>query len=125
MPDENVFNGDIGFIEKIDNKGEITIDFDGNKVKYNKKDYKAIKHGYAISVHKAQGSEFEIVIIPITNDYHVMLYKKLVYTAITRAKRSLLLVGDPKAFYKAVYNNSNKIRNTNLKNILEDKIISI
>ena len=122
MPDDNVFNGDIGFIEKISGT-EITINFDGNKVKYKPKDYKAIKHGYAISVHKAQGSEFEIVIMPIIKEYRVMLYKKLVYTAITRAKRSLILVGDPKCFSKAIYNQGNKERNTNLKKILTSNIL--
>lgn len=122
MPDDNVFNGDIGFIEKISGT-EITINFDGNKVKYKPKDYKAIKHGYAISVHKAQGSEFEIVVMPIIKEYRVMLYKKLVYTAITRAKRSLILVGDPKCFSKAIYNQGNKERNTNLKKILTSNIL--
>lgn len=121
MPDENVFNGDIGFISKI-NGMEITVDFDGNKVKYRPKDYKAIKHGYAISIHKAQGSEFEIVIMPVVNTYRVMLYRKLVYTGITRAKRSLTLVGDPKAFCSAVYNKGNKERKTLLKNLLIDKV---
>ena len=122
MPDDNVFNGDIGFIEKI-NGTEITINFDGNKVKYKPKDYKAIKHGYAISVHKAQGSEFEIVIMPIIKEYRIMLYKKLVYTAITRAKRSLILVGNPECFSKAIYNQGNKQRNTNLKKILTSNIL--
>lgn len=122
MPDDNVFNGDIGFIEKISGT-EITIDFDGNKVKYKPKDYKAIKHGYAISVHKAQGSEFEIVIMPISKEYRIMLYKKLVYTAITRAKRSLILVGDPTSFSKAVYNVGNKERRTLLKDILTSNIL--
>jgi len=121
MPDDNVFNGDIGFIERISGS-EITIDFDGNKVKYKTKDYKAIKHGYAISVHKAQGSEFEIVIMPITKEYRIMLYKKLVYTAITRAKRSLILVGDPLSFSKAIYNVGNKERHTLLKKILTSNI---
>lgn len=121
MPDDNVFNGDIGFIQQI--KGsEITVDFDGNKVKYTPKEYKAIKHGYAISVHKAQGSEFEIVVMPVVKEYHVMLYKKLVYTAITRAKRSLILLGDPVSFSKAVYNLGNKERHTLLKNILTSNI---
>lgn len=122
MPDDNVFNGDIGFIEKI-NGTEITVDFDGNKVKYKPKDYKAIKHGYAISVHKAQGSEFEIVIMPIIKDYRLMLYRKLVYTGITRAKRSLILLGDPASFAKAVYNEGNKERKTNLKKILTENIL--
>lgn len=122
MPDVNVFNGDIGFIERI-NGNEITVDFDGNKVKYKPKDYKAIKHGYAISVHKSQGSEFEIVVMPVIKEYRIMLYKKLVYTAITRAKRSLILLGDPLSFSKAVYNKGNKERNTNLKNILTSNIL--
>ncbi len=122
MPDDNVFNGDIGFIEKISGT-EITVDFDGNKVKYKPKDYKAIKHGYAISVHKAQGSEFEIVIMPVIKDYRLMLYRKLVYTGITRAKRSLILLGNPSAFCKAVYNEGNKERKTNLKKILIDNIL--
>ena len=122
MPDDNVFNGDIGFIEKISGT-EITVDFDGNKVKYIPKDYKAIKHGYAISVHKAQGSEFEIVIMPIIKDYRLMLYQKLVYTGITRAKKSLILLGDPSAFVKAVYNEGNKERKTNLKKILTENIL--
>lgn len=122
MPDENVFNGDIGFIKQI--KGsEITVSFDGNMVKYTPKEYKAIKHGYAISVHKAQGSEFDIVIMPITSTYKMMLYRKIIYTAVTRAKKSLMLVGDPKAFYKGVYNVGNKERKTLLKNLLLDKIL--
>lgn len=121
MPDVNVFNGDIGFIEKID-KNEITVNFDGNKVKYTKKEYKAIKHGYAISIHKAQGSEFEIVIMPVTNSYYGMLYRKIVYTGITRAKKSLTLIGDPASFSKAVYNKGNKQRKTLLKEMLISNI---
>lgn len=121
MPDDNVFNGDIGFIEKI-NGSEITVNFDGNKVKYTPKEYKNIKHGYAISIHKAQGSEFEIVLMPITNAYKMMLYRKIIYTGITRAKKSLMLIGNPKAFYQGVYNNGTKKRNTLLKDILINKI---
>ena len=124
MPDDNVFNGDIGFIVKI-NGSEITVDYDGNMVKYTPKEYKSIKHGYAISVHKAQGSEFEIVIMPIVSEYKMMLYRKLVYTAITRAKKSLIVVGSPTAFSKAVYNKGNKVRKTNLKKIILDNIYSI
>ena len=121
MPDDNVFNGDIGFIEKI--KGSvITINFDGNVVKYSPKEYKSIKHGYAISIHKAQGSEFQIVIMPVVSSYKMMLYKKLVYTGITRAKKSLILIGDPKSFVKAVYNNGSKERRTLLKDLLINNI---
>lgn len=124
MPDDNVFNGDIGFIDKIDGY-EITVNYDGNMVKYNKKDYKAIKLGYAISVHKSQGSEFEIVIMPITKTYKMMLYKKIIYTGITRAKKSLMLVGDPYTFANAIHNNGIRERNTLLKNKLLENINSI
>ena len=121
MVDDNVFNGDMGFIEKIDGY-EITVNFDGNIVKYTKKDYKAIKHGYAISVHKAQGSEFQIVVMPITKSYKMMLYKKIIYTGITRAKKSLILIGDPKAFEVSIHNRINKERNTNLKKLILDNL---
>ena len=124
MVDDNVFNGDIGFIEKIDGD-EITINFDDNRVKYLRKDYKSIKHGYAVSVHKAQGSEFDIVVMPVVKEYYSMLYKKLVYTAVTRAKKSLILVGDPTYFNKAVYNQGTRERNTMLKQLLIDSVYRI
>lgn len=112
--DNNVFNGDIGYISLIKN-GCIYVNFDGNIVKYTSKNFNKIKHGYAISVHKAQGSEFKIVILPITFSYKIMLYKKIIYTAITRAKENLTIIGDDKAFVYAVKNNYEKIRKTTLK----------
>lgn len=115
--DNNVFNGDMGYITKIDEKG-ILIDFDGNVVRYTKKDLSKIKHGYAISIHKSQGSEFKIVIIPVLKQYRVMLYRKLIYTAITRAKQNLTLIGEPDAFIMAVHNEGNKDRRTSLKESL-------
>ena len=121
MPDNNVFNGDIGFITKIDGD-EITIDFDGNVVKYKRKDLNMIKHGYAISIHKAQGSEFKIVIMPVSISYKMMFYRKIIYTAVSRAKRSLTLIGDPMFFSNSVYKNVNKVRNTNLKKLILDNI---
>lgn len=116
-PDNNVFNGDIGYIKDIEDK-EITIDFDGNIVKYKPKDFNTIRHGYAISVHKAQGSEFKIVLMPITNSYRIMLYRKLIYTGITRAKQSLIIVGSKDAFIYAVNNINAYERRTHLKESL-------
>ena len=118
--DNNVFNGDIGFISKIE-KNNIFIDFDGIVVKYTPKDFEKIKHGYAISIHKAQGSEFKIVILPICFGYRIMLYKKLIYTAVTRAKENLTIIGDPKAFIYAVSNNYEIQRKTMLK----DRLLSM
>ena len=113
-PDNNVFNGDIGYIKDINNK-ELVIDFDGNIVHYQVKDLSSIKHGYAISIHKAQGSEFKVVFMPITLSYKIMLYKKIIYTGITRAKKSLTIIGDKNAFLYAIMNNSGYERRTYLK----------
>lgn len=112
--DNNVFNGDIGFIESI-NGNKIIINFDGNKVEYDKKDLKQIKHAYAISIHKSQGSEFTHVLMPISKSYYKMLYNKLIYTGVSRAKKSLTLVGDAAAFQRAVGNNYSSGRKTSLK----------
>lgn len=121
MPDENVFNGDIGVIKYIkygntskSGKNEIYVDFDGNTVKYTPKDFVKIKHGFIISIHKSQGSEFEMVILPISRSYYRMLYKKLIYTAVTRAKRKLILIGEPNVFAKSTYNDNEYQRNSNL-----------
>ena len=120
-PDNNVFNGDIGYIIDVKNS-EITIDFDSNIVKYSTKDLSSIKHGYAISIHKAQGSEFKIVFMPITMSYKAMLYKKLIYTGVTRAKYSLTLIGSKDAFLYAVENTNAYERRTDLKGKLLDCI---
>ena len=124
-PDENVFNGDIGTIIKILNeneseskKTEIYVQYDYTCVKYLPKDLVKIKHGFAISIHKSQGSEFDLVIMPICMSYHRMLYKKLIYTGITRAKKKLILIGETNAFLMSINNQNEIIRRTNLKNIL-------
>lgn len=119
-PDNNVFNGDIGVIDKINVRGtksgvpEITIDYYGNLVTYKSKDFNKFKHGYIISIHKSQGSEFELVIIPVCSQYKRMLYKKLLYTGITRAKKRLILIGEPQAFIYGVRNNNERLRKTTL-----------
>lgn len=125
MPDENVFNGDIGYIEYIvpanvsdSKKNEIYVNYDGIVVKYLPQDLVKIKHAFIISIHKAQGSEFKTVILPITMNYKRMLYRKLIYTAITRAKKELIIVGEAEAFKYSVLNNYERIRKTNLKNRL-------
>ncbi len=118
--EKNVFNGDIGFIKKIDDK-EITINFEGNEVVYTKKDLKQIKHAYAITIHKSQGSEFDHVIMPMVNNYYKMLYNKLIYTGVSRAKKTLTIIGDASAFVRAVNNNYSQNRKTTLK----DKILEV
>jgi len=126
IPEDNVSNGDIGVIKNIlkeDNKTYIYIDFDGNLVKYESKDLNKIKHGYVISIHKSQGSEFELCIILMANNYKRMLYRKLIYTAVTRAKKKLIIIGEPDSFVYSVNNVNEKLRKTNLINQLTYNIL--
>lgn len=126
-PDCNVFNGDIGFIRKISKapskKDSIIIDFDGNKVEYNREDMFQIKHAYAITIHKSQGSEFPHVILPISRGYYKMLYNKLIYTGVSRAKKSLIIIGEAKAFMMAINNDYASKRKTTLKDKLMHKFL--
>ena len=126
--DNFISNGDIGYIESIipstrskSKKNELIINFDGTKVTYTPKDFINIMHGYAISVHKSQGGEFKMVIIPFVPSFKRMLYNKLVYTGVTRAKQKLILVGDPSSFIYSIENNNTSKRKTTLKYFLENK----
>ena len=121
--ENNVFNGDIGEILRIDSKNkEMIIDFDNNLVTYKKSNFDNIRLAYTISVHKAQGSEFSIVIVPILNNYAGMLYKKLIYTAVTRARQKLILLGEKEALLKAVQTDRDENRKTSLKEFLINSI---
>ncbi len=125
-PEDNVFNGDIGEIIRIDiSKKEIIIDFDNNIVLYKQKDFDNFRLAYCISVHKAQGSEFSVVIVPILSSYNGMLYKKLIYTAVTRAKQRLILIGEKDAIEKAVKTEREQNRKTSLKDFLVESINNI
>lgn len=104
-PEDSVFNGDIGEIvgifkaaENALNKDVVIVDYDGNEVTYTKADLIEITHAYCCSIHKAQGSEFPIVIMPVVNQYYRMLQKNILYTGLTRAKQSLIFCGDVNAF---------------------------
>lgn len=121
--DENIFNGDIGRIIRINNRTkEVFIDFDGNYVKFNTSDLSNLKLGYTISIHKAQGSEFDIVIIPLLNSYNYMLYKKLIYTGVSRAKKKLILIGELSALERAIKTSREENRKTSLKDFLISSI---
>jgi len=109
--ESNVFNGDLGYITDLlpgkytDSKqDELTIDFDGNELVYQRSEWYKIRLAYAMSIHKSQGSEFPVVILPITKSSHRMLQRNLIYTAITRAKSKLILLGEKAAFDYAVKN---------------------
>lgn len=125
-PDCNVFNGDIGFIreiKKVGKKDTLIIDFEGNKVEYTKEDMYQVKHAYAITIHKSQGSEFSHVILPISRSYYKMLYNKLIYTGVSRAKKSLIIIGEANSFMMAVHNDYASTRKTALKAKLMHKFL--
>ena len=124
MPDDNVYNGDIGLINKINlsPKKEIYIDFDSNIVKYTPANYINFRLAYSISIHKSQGSEFDIVVMPIVKGYNKMLYQKLIYTAVTRAKKRLYIIGDINALDKASKNTNSDIRKTTIMKYLIEGI---
>lgn len=107
--ERNVFNGDIGYITGIIpskesdlNTDELVIDFDGNEVAYPRNDWGKITLSYCCSIHKSQGSEYKMVILPLTMAFHRMLRKDLLYTAITRASEYLILCGDTQAFQRCM-----------------------
>ena len=109
--ESNVFNGDLGYITDLlpgkytDSKqDELTINFDGNEIVYQRSEWYKIRLAYAMSIHKSQGSEFPVVILPITKSSHRMLQRNLIYTAITRAKSKLILLGEKAAFDYAAKN---------------------
>ncbi|WP_304948991.1 SF1B family DNA helicase RecD2 [Streptococcus sinensis] len=109
--ENNVFNGDLGYITDLlpakyteSKQDELTINFDGNEISYQRSEWYKIRLAYAMSIHKSQGSEFPVVILPITRSSHRMLQRNLVYTAITRAKSKLILLGEKAAFDYAVKN---------------------
>lgn len=122
--DKGIYNGDIGYIYDIDINSKsdfIRINFDNNIVSFKREELISIKHAYAISVHKSQGSEFDHVIIPISKNYSKMLYNKLIYTGISRAKKSLILIGSKEAFIYSVNNDYGNSRKTSLLEILTNK----
>lgn len=104
-PSKDIYNGQIGKIIGLqpDNKQEAaTVDFDGRQVSLSKNDLFDLTHAYAITIHKAQGSEFPVVILALTMQNYIMLRRNLLYTGITRAEQNLVMVGDPQAFALAV-----------------------
>lgn len=121
-PDDDVFNGDIGTLVEICRKDNfeylqdtLIVDFDGNFVEYTSNTFNTITHAYCMSIHKSQGNEFKIVIMAVLSDYYIMLRRNLLYTAITRAKQSLFILGSSKAFMYGLANYQDSRRKTSLK----------
>ena len=113
--DKEVFNGDVGFISAIDlEERTLKVTFDEREIEYEALELDELVLAYATTIHKAQGSEYPIVIMPITFSHYVMLQRNLIYTGITRAKKVVVLVGNRNAIYTSIKNNDVKNRNTRL-----------
>ena len=103
--DKDVFNGDIGRIERIDlEDGEIWVEFEGRQINYEFSDLDELTLAYAMSVHKSQGSEYPVVVLPMLTQHYMLLQRNLLYTAITRAKQMVVIVGTRRAIAMAVKN---------------------
>ena len=115
-----MFNGDMGKIIEIDPLNEIiSVEFDEGKVaKYERKDFKELQLSYAITVHKSQGSEFPMVVMPVANFGPVLGTKNLLYTGITRGKDNVILLGDERALIRMIHCNTSRERNSGIKDRL-------
>ena len=119
---KNVFNGDIGFIQDINNE-KLTVDYFDHIVTYEKNELNELTLAYASSVHKSQGSEYKVIIIPLSTSHYIMLQRNLLYTAITRAKQKVIIIGSKKALMTAVQSNRTQKRYTLLAERLAHKLI--
>jgi exodeoxyribonuclease V alpha subunit len=118
---KEVFNGDIGTIEKIDPvEQELSIRFDDRLVTYDYGELDEVSLAYAVTIHKAQGSEFPAVVIPVAMQHYMLLQRNLIYTGITRAKRLLVVVGQKKALGLAIRNDQARKRYSGLLSSLKE-----
>lgn len=114
--DKGLFNGDIGSVVSVDpEEGTLTADFDGERHIFERGDFGDVAPAYCISIHKSQGSEYPVVIIPLLKAHFMMLQRNLLYTALTRGRKKVFLVGEPAAYAMAVRNSESKQRCTHLR----------
>ncbi|WP_044891987.1 AAA family ATPase [Opitutus terrae] len=114
--DKNLFNGDIGSVVSVDAEhGTMVAEFDGEQHTFERGDFSDLALAYTISIHKSQGSEYPVVVIPLLKGHFMMLQRNLIYTAITRGRKKVYLVGEPAAYAMAVRNSESKQRLTHLR----------
>ncbi|WP_377888364.1 ATP-dependent RecD-like DNA helicase [Alkalihalobacillus sp. R86527] len=128
-PEENVYNGDMGEVvsvffarENTEKQDQLVVSFDGQEVVYERGDFNQLTHAYCCSIHKSQGSEFPIVVLPVVKGYYRMLRKNLIYTAVTRSKDYLILCGEEQAIKLAIQTEDDQIRNTRLTEKLQETL---
>jgi exodeoxyribonuclease V alpha subunit len=129
QPENNIFNGDIGEVvgvfyakETQENQDQLIVSFDGNEVTIPKSDLIQLTHAYCCSIHKSQGSEYPLVVLPLSRGYSRMLRRNLLYTAVTRSKDYLILCGEEDAFYIGVNRKDDSLRKTSLSELLNNEI---
>jgi exodeoxyribonuclease V alpha subunit len=128
QPEKNIFNGDMGEVvaifyakENEEKQDQLIVSFEGIEVTYSRQDLSQITLAYCCSIHKSQGSEFPVVLLPVVKSYYRMLRRNLIYTAVTRSKEKLIICGEIEAFHIAVNRTDDNLRNTTLKNRLLDE----
>jgi exodeoxyribonuclease V alpha subunit len=120
--EKDVYNGDIGQVDQVDvEEGEVTIDFEGRLVTYDVGELDEVALAYAATVHKSQGSEYPVVVIPLATQHYPMLARNLLYTGVTRGKQLVVVIGQPRALAIAVRNVRATQRLTNLASRLQDE----
>ena len=118
-----VFNGDIGFIENIDRASNaVKVNFDGRLSYYTVDQVSELELAYAITVHKSQGNEFDTVVILLIGRHRKLHYRNLLYTAVTRAKKRLVIVGDAQTVEEMVSNAQKSLRYTSLAYLLREEV---
>jgi exodeoxyribonuclease V alpha subunit len=121
--DKNVFNGDVGYVVRADPREKnLLIDFDGEKILFEEEDFDQLTLAYAATIHKSQGSEFKAVVCLMAKAHWVMLQRNLLYTAVTRAREQLMLLGQWAALHRAVSHNPTVDRNTQLARRLREEV---
>jgi exodeoxyribonuclease V alpha subunit len=114
--DKEVFNGDIGHVKEVNmEERSLIVIFEGREVEYEDSELDELTLAYATTIHKSQGSEYPVVVIPLLMTHYVMLQRNLIYTGITRAKKICIIVGSTKALAYSVHNMVVQKRNTKLK----------
>jgi exodeoxyribonuclease V alpha subunit len=113
--DKGLFNGDIGTVTSIDSQGNLVTDFDGERHEFARSESGDLALAYCISIHKSQGSEYPVVVIPLLKAHYMMLQRNLLYTAVTRGRKKVFIVGDPAAYAMAVRNSESRRRVTWLR----------
>jgi exodeoxyribonuclease V alpha subunit len=122
--DKEVFNGDIGIVSFIDPESQVMyVNIDGNDIHYEYSELDELVLAYATSIHKSQGSEYPVVVMPLVTAHYMMLQRNLVYTGVTRGKKLVIIVGGKKAMYISIKNDRTMRRNTRLCDRLKDQTI--